>query len=121
MTKESFSEDLREVTEQLRQYVETQVEYYKLQAFKTVAKSGSLLPYVLIAASLGFFILLFLSVALAFVLADEFNSLWLGFLLVGGGYAFFLILWLILGRNLIGNWIIRKLSDLFYEKKKENE
>lgn len=127
MAFESVKYNLQEVGERLENYLDSTVSYYKLKLLKILSRTTvSLLSFV-IFGGLFLFVLLFLSIGAAFWLGTYFEFVYTGFLIIGGGYGFLVILMFIFGRRLIEQKILTNFSDLFYDddstidRKKETE
>lgn len=119
MALKNITDNFQDVTDRLEGYFRSNSEYYKLRIFKSVSKVTVSLINLLIYGSLALFVLLFLSIGAAFWLGTYFEDVFAGFLLVGGFYAFVLLLMFIFGRKIIERTIIGSFSDLFYDEDEE--
>ena len=86
-TKELLS-SAGETVEYAKIYVEQQIDYLQLEASKRLAKTTSTLVTLAIISFLGFMVILFLSIAIAFLIGNYWGSYGLAFLLLTGIYAF---------------------------------
>ncbi len=76
-----------ETIEYAKIYVEQQVNYFQLEASKRLAKTTSNLVTVAIISFLAFMVILFLSIAIAFLIGSYWGSYGMAFLLLTGIYA----------------------------------
>ena len=86
-TQEKPRPEIEEIVEELKSYINTSIDLYKL---KTTEKAAYIAASAIINLVLGAFasmILLFASLALAFCLSDYFDKMYAGFIIVAGLYA----------------------------------
>ena len=112
---EALKQNAEKFTDSITNFAET---YYKLTILKAADKATGIASASLSAAVtilLGIFVLLFLSVALAFWLGDLIDSRAGGFLLVGVLYGVIILTVVLLRKRIvfpyIRNTIIRKLYE----------
>jgi hypothetical protein len=86
MAFKSLTDTLNSVTDKIEDFGISTAEYYKLRLFKSTMKGAVSLIHLLVYGSLFLFVLLFLSIGLAFWLGTFFESVYVGFLLVGAFY-----------------------------------
>ncbi len=87
MKTNEFIASTSETVEYAKIYVEQQVNYFQLEASKRLAKTTSNLVTVAIISFLAFMVILFLSIAIAFLVGSYWQSYGLAFLLLTGIYA----------------------------------
>jgi hypothetical protein len=83
---ESTKGEFSELVDDVKEYIQTNAEIYKLQASEKAADMGALLAInvvLLIVASMAF---LFVSIAAAFLIGELLGKTYLGFLIVAGFY-----------------------------------
>ncbi len=108
-------ENLKDVQNQTRDFVESNLEYYKLWVFKVVTQSvSSILKVVLIGVFL-LMVMVFFSVAGALAIGYALDNFVYGFLIVGGIYLILSIIVYNL-KNRIEEPIIKAFSDIFYNE-----
>ena len=78
--------ELEEIINEVKSYVGTTVELYRMKASEKGAEIASLAIINIVLGILASLILLFLSLALALVLSAWLGKMYLGFLLVAGLY-----------------------------------
>ena len=113
-----LTDHINNLNENIQAYVESMLEYYKLDAFKKITKFTSLLVKLLVIGSIFLFFLGFISVGLAFLIGNAIGSLSSGFFIVGGIYLIAFILFMIFGKPLIDKLILQKFSKLYFNSNK---
>jgi hypothetical protein len=116
MAFNSLKDSLNRVVDRVEDYSISTAEYYKLRLFKSTMKGAVSLIHLLVYGSLFLFVLLFLSIGLAFWLGTFFESVYVGFLLVGAFYGVILIFMFIFGRKIIERRLLFKFSGLLYDE-----
>lgn len=86
-TQEKPRPDIEEIVEELKSYVNTSIELYKLKTTEKGAEIAAAAIINLVMGALICMILLFFSLALAFFLSEYFDKMYMGFLIVAGIYA----------------------------------
>ncbi len=79
MEEKTFSSFARELRTELKNYIESRIEYGKLLAYEKLAKAISSVTSILILAAFGFFTFFFISITLALYLGRWLNDDFLGF------------------------------------------
>ncbi len=86
-TREDTSKpNFDEIADDIRVYIETNMELYKLKASKQAARSASELAILAVISFFFLLIVIFGSIALAITLAKVTGELYLGYLLVAALY-----------------------------------
>ncbi|WP_114492301.1 hypothetical protein [Candidatus Ulvibacter alkanivorans] len=116
MAFESLSNNFRETSEKLQEYGTSTAEYYKLRLFKSSMKGAISLVNLLVFGSLFLFVLLFLSVGMAFLIGNSLGKVSYGFFIMGGFYGIITLLMYIFGRNTIERNMLIKFSRLVYDE-----
>ncbi|NGY36702.1 phage holin family protein [Flavobacterium sp. XN-5] len=114
MAFEELKENVGDIQDQAQAYIENNLAYYKLRAFKMAMKSSTtILKFTLIL--LGFsMVLLFFSFALAFTIGDYLDSYPLGFLIVGGIYLVLTGLLFLVRDKIVEGPLLEKFSEIFF-------
>lgn len=106
----AFTEDL---LNQGREYIDIQKELIQLEATERAAKYTGRILAGSVLTILAYLVLMFASFALSFYLGSIYNSLWMGFAWVTGGYAVIFVILLIFRKPLLRvpfiNYVIRTL------------
>jgi hypothetical protein len=86
------TDSIKTLIDKSKDYLETKIELTRL---KTIDKSADILSSVIVMVSvllLGFFFVMFVSIAVALVVGKWLGAYYYGFFIVGGFYAFILLL-----------------------------
>lgn len=111
----NLKDNVRHINEHSQEYLVKQLEYYKLSLFKKLMKGITAMTHYLILGSIAFLAIIFLSIAVAWSLADWLESIPLAFVIVGGFYIFLIILFLTIIKKRLDNYIIRASSKEFFD------
>jgi hypothetical protein len=114
MALEELKENVDDIQENAKAYIESSIAYYKLWGFKVAMKSTTLaLKFFLIAICLVI-VLLFVSVAGALALGNSFGNYPLGFLIVAGIYFVLALLLFMVKDKIVEGPILEKFSEIFF-------
>ena len=86
MAFEEIKNQTDQIQEHAKGYVESDVEYYKLHGFKILMQSTTMIVKFLLIGICLSMVILFGSIAVAFVIAAYLDNIVLGFLSVSGFY-----------------------------------
>ena len=113
---EDLKENVEEIQDNTKAYIESNIAYYKLLGFKVAMKTTTLIfKFALIGICL-MFVLFFASVAGAFAIGKALDSNILGFLSIAGVYLL-LVLFLFLVKDKIKEApIMEKFSEIFFNE-----
>lgn len=114
MAFEELKENSEYIQEQVHNYIEKNLEYYKLRSFKMAMKSTTAILKISLISLCIVMILLFFSLALAFAIGNYLNSDPYGFLIVGGIYVFFTIILFFMRDKILEGPILEKFSEIFF-------
>lgn len=114
MPFEEIKENVEDIQENAKAYVETSLAYYKLLGFKVAMKSTTLMVKFLLIALCLTIVLLFVSIACALALGQWFNSYPLGFLAVAGVYLVLAMLLFLVKDKIVEGPILEKFSEIFF-------
>ncbi len=113
-----IKENIRDLDQDVRSYLNAKYEYLELQVLKKTAKTFTDLLKIL---SIGFFaviVVTLLSFAIAFLIGERLESISAGFFVVAGFYLFIMLVILFFGKKIFRPGIIRLLSSEFSAFKK---
>ena len=114
MALEEISENLEDIQENTKAYLDKSLAYYKLWGFKVAMKSTTLaLKFFLIAICL-MIVLLFVSIAGALSLGQLLSSYTFGFLIVAGVYLVLALLLFLVKDKIVEGPILEKFSEIFF-------
>jgi hypothetical protein len=108
-TKETFFSFFSENKALLKDYLDTRVELIKLQGVRTLSRTISVVLVIFIISLLCLSILLLLGITFAFWIASISGSNIIGFASAGGLFILFLILFIVFGRGMVQNQVIRRI------------
>jgi len=114
MAFEELKENGEYIQEQVHDYIENNLEYYKLRSFKMAMKSTTAILKISLISLCIVMILLFCSFAVAFAIGNYLNSYPYGFLIVGGIYLFFTIILFFIKDKIVERPILEKFSEIFF-------
>lgn len=116
----SSTEIFEKLKKDFLEYLELKLELFKLNTYERTGKVIAVLSYSLILLSLGFFVVLFLCLALGFFIGELLNSTGLGFAIVA---LLYLIMMGIIYKNktYIGNTVINIVISALYASDKEDK
>lgn len=111
---EELKENVEDIQENTKAYLESSIAYYKLWGFKVAMKSTTLaLKFSLIAICLVV-VLLFVSVAGAIAIGKLLDSYVFGFLIVAGIYLILALLLFLVKDKIVEGPILEKFSEIFF-------
>jgi hypothetical protein len=116
MALEELKDNVEDIQENAKAYVESSIAYYKLWGFKVAMKSTTmLLKFGLIAVCI-MIVLLFMSVAAALAIGQLMDSYVVGFLIVAGVYFVLALLLFLIKDKIVEGPILEKFSDIFFNE-----
>lgn len=116
MALEELQENIEDIQENAKAYIESNIAYYKLWGFKVAMKSTTLIfKFALIAICL-MIVLLFVSVAGALAIGNIVNSYVLGFLSVAGIYLVLVFFLFLIKDKIVEGPILEKFSEIFFNE-----
>lgn len=100
----------------LENYVEDKILLLRLQAVEKISKLSSALFSGLLIGIISFFIILFLSMMMAWYLGRLLDDVFLGFGIISAFYILVLILLLVFRKKLLEKSITNTVINIFFEK-----
>ncbi|MFN3752768.1 competence protein [Flavobacterium sp.] len=116
MAFEEIKENVEDIQENAKAYMESSIAYYKLWGFKVAMKSTTLMVKFMLIAFCLMIILLFVSIAGALALGKLFDSYPLGFLAVAGIYSILVVLLFLVKDKIVEGPILEKFSEIFFDE-----
>ncbi len=114
MAFDDLKEHSENIQEQAQEYIEKNLSYYKLVAFKMAMKSTTMIFKFTLILLCFCMVLLFCSIALAFAIGNCLGSFAYGFLCVGGIYLVFTALLFLVRDKIVEGPILEKFSEIFF-------
>ena len=113
MPKDKISKHFENLSNDVKVYLESEIEYYKLDAYKKLIKSTSFILRFIVITSVFLVLLSFLSLAVGLWLGELLNHYYLGFLIIAGVYFIIFIFLLIFGRSIITGRVLKMFNYIF--------
>lgn len=117
-TDDNFFEESKE---RVQEYVKDRILLLKLEAVEKISRLTATIVSGLLITIFSFFIILFVSIMVGYLIGEALHHAYWGFAIVAGVYVFLLMLIIILRKHLIERPIINAVIDVFFEKKKHND
>ena len=111
---DELKENVDNIQENTKAYIETSLAYYKLLGFKVAMKSTTLMVKFFLIAFFLMIVLLFISIAGAFFFGEMLNSYPLGFLCIAGIYLVLALLLFFVKDRIVEGPILAKFSEIFF-------
>lgn len=112
----NITNKLQEIVLRLEDFMESNIEYYKLRLFKATMKTVVSLVNLIIFGSLFLFVMIFLAIGFALWLGYLIGHSWAGFLIIGGFFLLLFVLMLLFGRKLIEGKILYHFSGIMHDE-----
>ncbi len=114
MAFEEIKENVNQIQEETKAYLDSSAAYYKLWGFKVAMKSAStIIKFSLVAICLSM-VLLFGSIAGAIALGYALGNFAYGFLIVSGIYLLITFALFLLKDKIVEGPVMAKLSEIFF-------
>ena len=110
----NITDNVKDVNDNAKKYIDSSIEYYKLDLFKKVMKAITIMGFSMLLGAIAFFGLLILTLAIARDLGELVGHIITGYYLMGGIYFVILIFVYLFLKKPIEKAIIRKFSDIFF-------
>ena len=114
MAFEEIKENVNQIQEETKAYLDSSAAYYKLWGFKVAMKSAStIIKFSLVAICLSM-VLLFGSIAGAIALGYTLDNFAYGFLIVSGIYLLITLALFLLKDKIVEGPVMAKFSEIFF-------
>ncbi|MCF4100636.1 phage holin family protein [Gillisia sp. M10.2A] len=114
MAFEKLTNSIHDLDENIRAFVTSSAEYYKLDLYKKIIKGAISLVNMMLIGFVALIALFFLSIAVALSIGQAMGQASAGFYIVGGFYiVIFALIW-IFGKKYVEKIIILKSSRTFF-------
>ena len=114
MAFEEIKENVNQIQEETKAYIDSSAAYYKLWGFKVAMKSAStIIKFSLVAICLSM-VLLFGSIAGAIALGYALDNFAYGFLIVSGIYLLITFALFLLKDKIVEGPVMSKFSEIFF-------
>ena len=113
MSKKDLGKHFDDLSEDAKIYIKSEVEYYKLDAYKKLIKSTSFILRFIIKSGVIVILLSFLSIALALFIGEQFEHNYIGFIIIAGVYLIVFIFLSIFGKAVFNKWVLNIFNSIF--------
>ena len=113
MSDQKIGEHLNNLSDDAKTYIESEIAYYKLDAYKKLIKATSSLLKFVINAGIVLLIFAFLSIGLGLLLGKLIGYYYVGFFIIAGIYFIILLLILIFGKPFIEKSVLKIYNQIF--------
>ena len=111
----TIREHAEHINEHGQDYLDKQLEYYKLSLFKKIMKGATSMVKFLIIGAILFNTVIFISLAGAWQLAGWLDNIPLAFIIMGGIYIFFLLMFIFVINKYVERRMLKESSKIFFE------
>ena len=116
-----ISDNISQLSENVRDYVNLRIDLTKLTLTEKIARLASFFLIAVIFFILAMFLLLFLSMAFVFWFGNDIGPAWLGALIITAVYILGGVLIFVKRHQFFINPLVTHLSKILMEDKDENE
>jgi uncharacterized membrane protein YagU involved in acid resistance len=114
MAFDELKENVEDIQENTKAYLESSVAYYKLWGFKVTMKSTTLMVKFFLISICMLIVLLFISVAGALAIGKLLDSYVFGFLIMAVIYLVLALLLFLVKDKVIEGPVLEKFSEIFF-------
>jgi len=114
MAFEKIKENTSELQQHAKDYLDSNISYFKLWFFKVAMKSTTMLLKIFLLSMMLLMVVLFLSVAAALAIGYALDNFAYGFLIIGGFYLIISILIYCIKDKIVEGPILEKFSEIFF-------
>ena len=117
----NISEHFNQLSADMQKYIESSIEFYKLDTFKKMMSASVSLVNLLVSGAILMIFLLFISVGAAIIIGEALGSLSYGYFIVAAVYLIVFILFKLFAKPLITKIVLRKYSKEFFNESTQSE
>mgnify|MGYP006142570997 CR=1 FL=1 len=110
----NISKHINTVADDAKKYLDSSIEFYKLDLFKKSMSGAVSLVNLLVTGSIFMIFILFVSVGLAIIIGESLGSVSYGYFIMGGFYLLVFLLYRTFGKPLITKIVLTKYSKIFF-------
>ena len=114
-SKEEILLTAGETFEYANQYVQKQIDLFKLESAEKLAKATSSIITLAVIGGLATLVIIMLSIAIGFAIGEALGSYALGFLVITGIYALIAVLVYLFKRRLVTNPVLSAVIESFFD------
>jgi len=109
MSEKKISQHLENLSDDAKEYIKSEIAFYKLDIYKKFIKVNSLLIRLLLLGVLALLVFTFVAIASALLLGELIGSYYIGFFILSGGFLLLLLLVYLFSKPIVE----RKTISLF--------
>ena len=117
----NISEHINNVSDDAKKYLNSSLEYYKLDSFKKMMDGAVSLVNLMVSGSIFLIFILFISVGVAITIGESLGSLSYGYFIVAGIYLLLYIIYKLFGKPFITEIVLKKYSKVFFNDSTQEE
>ena len=115
----NVTENVRDVNDNAKKYIDSSIEFYKLSFFKKFMKATVILSMSLLLGAIAFMAILIFSIAIARNIGQAVGDIITGFYIMGGIYVLLMVLVYVFFKRPLEKLLLKKFSDIFFEDEKD--
>jgi len=101
MSEKNISQHLENLSDDAKEYIKSEIAYYRLDVYKKFIKANSLLIRLLLLGALALMLFTFLAIALALFIGELIGSYYIGFFIISGAFLLLLLIVYLFSKPLI--------------------
>ena len=113
MSEKNISQHFENLTDDAKKYIESEIEYYKLDVYKKSIKASSTLVWLLIISALLVLAYTFLCIGFALLIGNLLGKYYLGFLIISGVFLILFVVVFLWVKPIIEEKTIQFFNDAF--------
>jgi len=121
MENTHIADNISEVIEASRKYLESHLTLFKLELLERLSKVVSLIISTMLVLMIASLFVLFLSLTAAIFLGHLLHNMELGFLILSAFFFILLVIFWKLRKNLIINQVIESLNSILFTDNERND
>lgn len=110
----NVTENVKDVNENAKKYIDSSVDYYKLDLFKKVMKAITILAMSMLLGGIAFMAILILTFAIARDIGQLVGHIITGYYIMGGIYFILMILTYVFLKKPIEKVLLKTFSEIFF-------
>jgi energy-coupling factor transporter transmembrane protein EcfT len=115
MSDKKISQHFENLSEDAHKYIESEIAFYKLNAYKKAVKASSLLIRLLLIGALTLLLFSFLAIALGLLLGKMLGNYYFGFFIISGVFLIFLLVVFLFSKPFIERKTISLFNKILHE------
>ncbi|RRO15015.1 phage holin family protein [Flavobacteriaceae bacterium 14752] len=111
--QKKIGQHLNNLSDDAKTYIESEIAYFKLDAYKKLIKATSALLRFVVNAGIVLLIFAFLSIGLGLLLGKLIGYYYVGFFIIAGIYFILLLIMIFFGKSFIQNSVLKIYNRIF--------